>query len=148
MDIASRRDAVDLAFRGSTGWAALPSRPVASARNPPLCSGSPTLLRPFGCSRPLTPGLFSRISPPTPLSVKGAGDFERMEDGHGQEWQAAEPREERRNLYAKVTSRFIAKLEAGRFPWVQPWESAKAELGLAENAATKRGYSRINILIL
>ncbi len=56
--------------------------------------------------------------------------------------------EERSNLYAEVTSRIIAELEAGRVPWVQPWGRAKAELGLPENAATRRPYSGINILIL
>ncbi|HWT96293.1 MAG TPA: zincin-like metallopeptidase domain-containing protein [Terriglobales bacterium] len=56
--------------------------------------------------------------------------------------------EERGNLYAEVTNRIIAELEAGRFPWVQPWGSAKGELGLPKNAATGRTYSGINILIL
>jgi antirestriction protein ArdC len=33
-------------------------------------------------------------------------------------------------------------------PWVQPWDGAKAGLGLPRNAATGRRYSGVNILIL
>lgn len=56
----------------------------------------------------------------------------------------------RANLYDEITSKIIAELEAGRFPWVQPWGKsiAKAPLGLPKNAATCRSYSGINILIL
>ena len=56
--------------------------------------------------------------------------------------------QERGNLYAEVTSRIISELEAGRFPWVQPWGNARSELGLPKNAATGRTYSGINILVL
>jgi len=56
--------------------------------------------------------------------------------------------DEHGNLYCEVTARNIAELEAGRFPWVQPWGSANAALGLPKNAATSRLYSGINILIL
>ncbi len=57
---------------------------------------------------------------------------------------------DRTNLYDEITGKIIAELEAGRFPWVQPWgtASAKAPLGLPRNAATGRSYSGINILIL
>jgi len=41
-----------------------------------------------------------------------------------------------------------SSLEQGRVLWVQPWGRAKAGLGLPENAATRRRYSEINILIL
>ena len=62
------------------------------------------------------------------------------------------PRAEgRANLYDEVTRRIIAELEAGRFPWVQPWgNAASAGLapGLPRNALTGRAYSGINILIL
>lgn len=56
----------------------------------------------------------------------------------------------RANLYDEITNKVIAELEAGRFPWVQPWGKsiAKAPLGLPGNAATCRSYSGINILIL
>ena len=52
------------------------------------------------------------------------------------------------SLYAEVTDRIIAELEAGRLPWVQPWEGAKAGAGMPCNAGTGRRYSGINVLIL
>ena len=54
----------------------------------------------------------------------------------------------RGSLYEEVTERIIAELEAGRLPWVQPWDSAKAGPGLPRNAASSRAYSGINVLIL
>lgn len=45
------------------------------------------------------------------------------------------------SLYQEVTDRIIRELEQGRVPWVQPWGSAKAALGLPKNAATGRAYS-------
>jgi antirestriction protein ArdC len=54
----------------------------------------------------------------------------------------------RPSLYQEVTDRIIRELEEGRVPWVQPWASAKAALGLPKNAATGRAYSGINVLIL
>lgn len=56
--------------------------------------------------------------------------------------------EPRASLYAEVTNRIVAELEAGRFPWVQPWSSTGAQPGLPRNAATRRPYSGINILLL
>lgn len=57
---------------------------------------------------------------------------------------------DRASLYDDITSKIIAELEAGRFPWVQPWGSAsvKAPLTMPRNAATGRHYSGINVLIL
>ncbi len=57
---------------------------------------------------------------------------------------------DRANLYDEITGKIIAELEAGRFPWAQPWgkATAKAPLGLPQNASTGRAYSGINILIL
>lgn len=52
------------------------------------------------------------------------------------------------SFYAQVTDRIIAELEAGRLPWVQPWDSAGLSAGLPRNAGTERCYSGINILIL
>jgi len=52
------------------------------------------------------------------------------------------------SLYDQVTSRIIAELEAGRLPWVQPWDGAGASAGLPRNAGTGRCYSGINVLIL
>ena len=57
---------------------------------------------------------------------------------------------DRANLYDEITGKIIAELEAGRFPWAQPWgkATAVAPLGLPQNASTGRNYSGINILIL
>lgn len=57
---------------------------------------------------------------------------------------------ERASLYAEITARIIAELEAGRLPWVQPWGAVDtaAPLGLPRNAASGRIYSGINVLIL
>jgi antirestriction protein ArdC len=55
----------------------------------------------------------------------------------------------RASLYDEVTRRIIAELEAGRFPWVQPWgKSSGTGPGLPRNALTGRPYSGVNILIL
>lgn len=65
----------------------------------------------------------------------------------------------RTNLYDEVTARIIGELEAGRFPWVQPWGTAgapgcpngdgsAASPGLPRNALTGRRYSGVNVLIL
>ncbi|MET4898738.1 zincin-like metallopeptidase domain-containing protein [Sphingomonadaceae bacterium jetA1] len=55
----------------------------------------------------------------------------------------------RTNLYDEVTRKIISELEAGRFPWVQPWDvSAAAGPGLPRNALTGRRYSGVNIMLL
>ena len=54
----------------------------------------------------------------------------------------------RASLYDEVTSTIIAQLESGVFPWVQPWTSAAAGIGLPRNAVSGRPYSGINVLIL
>ncbi|SDJ68704.1 MULTISPECIES: ArdC family protein [Bradyrhizobium] len=55
---------------------------------------------------------------------------------------------DRTNLYEDITRKIIAELEAGSVPWVRPWAAAKAPLALPHNAATRRRYGGINILIL
>ena len=62
--------------------------------------------------------------------------------------RAAAP--ERANLYDEITARIICELEAGRLPWIQPWGSnaVSTPLAMPRNAATGRGYSGINVLIL
>ena len=57
---------------------------------------------------------------------------------------------DRANLYQEITDRIMGELEAGRVPWVQPWgtTAARASLAIPQNAATKRRYSGINIVIL
>lgn len=58
----------------------------------------------------------------------------------------------RSNLYDDVTAKIIRELEAGRFPWAQPWanrgEAATIAAGLPKNASTGRTYSGVNILLL
>jgi antirestriction protein ArdC len=56
---------------------------------------------------------------------------------------------DRSNLYDEITGKIIAELEAGRFPWVQPWgtSAANASLCLPQNASTHRPYSGINVLM-
>jgi antirestriction protein ArdC len=55
---------------------------------------------------------------------------------------------DRTSLYDEVTGRIVAELEQGTVPWVKPWASAGAALGLPRSAATRRNYSGVNILIL
>lgn len=60
--------------------------------------------------------------------------------------EGAQPRA---NLYDEVTRKIISELEAGRFPWVQPWDSSAAGgPGLPRNALTGRRYSGVNVLLL
>lgn len=54
----------------------------------------------------------------------------------------------RTSIYSEVTAQIIAELEAGRVPWVQPWDASAACIGLSRNAVSGRSYSGINILIL
>jgi antirestriction protein ArdC len=55
------------------------------------------------------------------------------------------------SLYEEITSRIIAELEAGVFPWARPWGAGGGShqaFALPQNAATGKSYSGINILIL
>jgi len=62
---------------------------------------------------------------------------------------AGAPAQPTTSLYDDVTAKIIAELEAGRFPWVQPWGTAgTASPGLPRNALTGRQYSGVNVLIL
>ncbi|MCM8731551.1 ArdC family protein [Hephaestia sp. GCM10023244] len=62
--------------------------------------------------------------------------------------RANRPAGDRANLYQQITDRIIAELEAGRVPWVQPWGTARATIGLPHNAVSDRRYGGINILTL
>jgi antirestriction protein ArdC len=64
-----------------------------------------------------------------------------MEKGKSSQRQAG-------TLYGEVTDRIISELEAGRVPWIQPWDGAKVDVGMPRNAGTGRRYSGINVLIL
>jgi antirestriction protein ArdC len=56
--------------------------------------------------------------------------------------------EARTCLYDDVTATIIGQLEAGIVPWVKPWSTSAAGVGLPRNAVTGRAYSGINVLIL
>ncbi|MGV7120429.1 ArdC family protein [Sphingopyxis sp. 550A] len=61
---------------------------------------------------------------------------------------AARSHESRASLYDEVTARIVGELEAGRFPWVQPWgHGGTVNPGLPRNALTARNYSGVNVLI-
>src|SRR5467141_1409696 len=55
---------------------------------------------------------------------------------------------DRASLYQEITDKIITELEQGRVPWVQPWGGVTSPLGLPRNAATRRAYTGINVLIL
>jgi antirestriction protein ArdC len=66
---------------------------------------------------------------------------------------SSRPQESRTALYDEVTAKIIAQLEAGRFPWVQPWAAPDASPGglapgMPRNALTRRAYSGVNVLLL
>jgi len=53
----------------------------------------------------------------------------------------------KRDLYAEVSARIVAELEAGAAPWVRPW-SATPGANSPRNAATNRPYSGCNVVLL
>src|SRR5215471_13437861 len=53
----------------------------------------------------------------------------------------------KRDLYADVSARIIAELEAGAAPWVKPW-SATPGMNTPCNAVTNRPYSGCNVVLL
>jgi antirestriction protein ArdC len=52
-----------------------------------------------------------------------------------------------RNLYAEVSARVVAELEAGAAPWVKPW-SVTPGANTPCNAVTNRPYSGCNVVLL
>jgi len=54
----------------------------------------------------------------------------------------------RANLYSEVTDSIIRELEQGAVPWVKPWSTNSAPLGMPRSAASRKFYSGINVLIL
>ena len=101
-----------------------------------------------------------RSEPQTVLNRGGGADKTQDEVGDANEPRAKRKRKNKRasggrprsNLYDEVTAKIIRELEAGRFPWAQPWanrgEAATIAAGLPKNAQTGRAYSGINILLL
>jgi antirestriction protein ArdC len=53
----------------------------------------------------------------------------------------------KRDLYAEVSARIVAELEAGAAPWVKPW-SATPGANTPCNAVTNRPYSGCNVVLL
>ena len=51
-------------------------------------------------------------------------------------------------LFAQITNRLIAQIEAGAGKWEKPWTTLIGEGGLAVNAKTKRAYQGFNQLVL
>lgn len=86
---------------------------------------------------------------PTPMPMNAAQVRRSKRRGRRaavrSERDAAAPRA---SLYDEVTARIVGELEAGRVPWVQPWDAAAFAPGLPRNADSGRSYSGINILIL
>ena len=55
----------------------------------------------------------------------------------------------RRDLYAEVTTKIIAQLEAGIAPWARPWNAETGtNIAMPRNASTGRAYSGVNVLLL
>lgn len=54
----------------------------------------------------------------------------------------------RANLYQDVTDAIVRELEQGAVPWVKPWSTSSAPLGMPRSAASRKFYSGINVLIL
>jgi antirestriction protein ArdC len=53
----------------------------------------------------------------------------------------------KRDLYAEVSARIVAELEAGAAPWIKPW-SASPGANTPCNAMTNRPYSGCNVILL
>jgi len=53
----------------------------------------------------------------------------------------------KRDLYAEVSARIVAELEAGATPWIKPW-SATPGANTPCNAVTNRPYSGSNVVLL
>lgn len=51
------------------------------------------------------------------------------------------------DLYAEVSARIVAELEAGALPWIKPW-SATPGANTPCNAVTNRPYSGCNVVLL
>ena len=80
------------------------------------------------------------------LHRRSAKKFRRLPSrSRRQELSGDQPRQ---SLYAEVTQKIIAELEAGRCPWVQPWSNVGVAPGLPRNALSARKYSGINVLLL
>ena len=90
----------------------------------------------------------ARSSLPTPT---GTG-YRSLVEGDGgpaaRTTSDRDPQGGRGTLYAEITAKVAAELEAGRVPWVQPWTASGGAPTMPVNAATDRRYSGINVLML
>jgi antirestriction protein ArdC len=90
--------------------------------------------------------------PRNPARPSGKGAARRAASGGGSRGTARKGKSgggaPRVSLYDEVTARIVDELEAGRIPWMRPWDAAAFAPGLPRNAETRRSYSGINILIL
>ena len=80
------------------------------------------------------------------IGGSGNGSNRRASSARAAARGASQP--SRGSLYDEVTAKIIAQLEAGVFPWAQPWSAAAAVPGLPRNAISGRAYSGVNVLIL
>lgn len=70
-------------------------------------------------------------------------------DRKGRQRAAASGAAPRGDIYAEITDKIVAQIEAGILPWVQPWSgSGGAALSIPKNASTRKAYSGVNILLL
>jgi antirestriction protein ArdC len=53
----------------------------------------------------------------------------------------------KRDLYAEVSARIVAELEAGAASWIKPW-SASPGANAPRNAVSNRPYSGCNVVLL
>src|SRR6185312_14867257 len=67
----------------------------------------------------------------------------------GRSWSLSRNSEARmkRDLYAEVSARIVAELEAGAAPWLKPW-SATPGAHTPCNAVSRRPYSGCNVVLL
>ncbi|TPG21784.1 DUF1738 domain-containing protein [Sphingomonas koreensis] len=95
-----------------------------------------------------------RAPEPGGAVAAGGAETDKTDAPHGKAASCAEPTAAGRDaagatLYDSVTVRIIGELEAGRFPWVQPWGAVSGTApGMPRNALSARTYSGINVLIL
>ena len=56
---------------------------------------------------------------------------------------------QKRDFYQDITNQIIEQLESGTIPWLKPWKDGKnADPSMPYNAASKRAYNGVNVLIL
>jgi antirestriction protein ArdC len=82
------------------------------------------------------------------LTLGNGGNTDKKRASRARATARATSQSQRGSLYDEVTAKIIAQLEAGIFPWAQPWSAAAAVPGMPRNAISGRAYSGVNVLIL